>query len=204
MLITECSICANSPTDLYLDEKSGQPGVAMRQFQCCRRTICPICLDKQPRFEEYCPYCQNTGSLLKPSGESSMFSFNSLIHEPSTKPSKNNQTQRREPQDPEKAEDAPDVLHFVDPAKDTVDLLSIRYGVPSAVLRKMNGIYADNLLAARKTVLISGEYYKGGVSLSPRPIEGEEMEIKKNKIRRFMVACKVAELVCPIRLFEKR
>jgi hypothetical protein len=48
-------------------------------------------------------------------------------------------------------------------------------------------------LAARKTLLIPGEYYKGGVSLSPRPLEGEEEELRKAKVRRFMIGCKVAE-----------
>jgi hypothetical protein len=41
--------------------------------------------------------------------------------------------------------------------------------------------------------LIPGEYYKGGVSLSPRPIEGEEEEMRKGKIRRFMTSCKVSD-----------
>jgi hypothetical protein len=54
-------------------------------------------------------------------------------------------------------------------------------------------MFADHLLAARRTILIPGEYYKGGVSLSPRPLEGEEEEIKKTKLRKFMVGCKVAE-----------
>jgi hypothetical protein len=90
-------------------------------------------------------------------------------------------------------EDAPDVLHFVDPNNDSTTSLSLRYGVPADALRRTNGLYADHLLAARRTVLIPGEFYKGGVSLSPRPLEGEEEEIKKGKLRRFMVACKVAE-----------
>jgi len=46
---------------------------------------------------------------------------------------------------------------------------------------------------ARRTLLIPGEYYKGGVSLSPRPLEGEEEEIRKGKVRKFMVGCKVTE-----------
>lgn len=41
--------------------------------------------------------------------------------------------------------------------------------------------------------MIPGEFYKGGVSLSPRPIEGEEEERRKGIVRRWMVACKVAE-----------
>lgn len=98
---------------------------------------------------------------------------------------------------PSSAEDQPaqDVLHFLDAAQDTIPSLSLRYGVPQDALRRANGLYADHLLAARRTILIPGEYYKGGVSLSPRPIEGEEEEIRKGKVRRWMVACKVAEYV---------
>lgn len=88
---------------------------------------------------------------------------------------------------------APDVLHFVDPNHDSISSLSLRYGVPIAALRVTNGLYADHLLAARRTLLIPGEYYKGGVSLSPRPLEGEEEEIRRGKVRKFMVGCKVAE-----------
>lgn len=90
-------------------------------------------------------------------------------------------------------EPAEDVLHFIDPPHDTILSLSLRYGVPQDVLRRTNGLFADHLLAARRTILIPGEFYKGGVSLSPQPIEGEEEEIRKAKVRRWMVACKVAE-----------
>jgi hypothetical protein len=88
---------------------------------------------------------------------------------------------------------APDVLHFVDPDNDSMTSLSLRYGVPIEALRSTNSLYANHLLAARRTVLIPGEYYKGGISLSPRPVEGEEEEIRKGKVRKFMVGCKVAE-----------
>lgn len=88
---------------------------------------------------------------------------------------------------------AEDVLHFLDPFHDTISSLSLRYGVPQDALRNKNGLFADNLLAARRTILIPGEYYKGGISLSPRPIDGEDEEIRKAKVRRWMVACKVAE-----------
>lgn len=90
-------------------------------------------------------------------------------------------------------EPAEDVLHFLDSAQDTISSLSLRYGVPQDVLRRTNGLFADHLLLARRTILILGEFYKGGVSLSPQPIEGEEEEIRKAKVRRWMVACKVAE-----------
>jgi len=89
--------------------------------------------------------------------------------------------------------EATDTLHFLDHAHDSINSLSLRYGVPAAVLRKANNISSDHLLVGRRTVIIPGEYYKGGVSLSPRPIEGEEEEARKSKIRRWMVTCKVPE-----------
>lgn len=88
---------------------------------------------------------------------------------------------------------AEDVLHFLNHSDDTIISLSLRYGVPAGVLRRANNITSDHLLQGRRTVVIPGEFYKGGVSLSPRPIEGEEEELRKGKIRRFMVACKVSE-----------
>lgn len=76
---------------------------------------------------------------------------------------------------------------------DTIHSLGLAYGVPVNALRKTNSVYADHLIQGRKTILIPGEYYKGGVSLSPEPIEGEDEELRKQKVRRWMVACKVAE-----------
>ncbi|KAL9128192.1 MAG: hypothetical protein Q9217_003092 [Psora testacea] len=90
---------------------------------------------------------------------------------------------------------AEDVLHFVNPSHDTILSLALRYGVPQDALRQRNSLFADHLLAARKTILIPGEFYKCGVSLSPKPLESEEEELRKSKIRRWMVACKVSEYV---------
>ncbi|KAL8702667.1 MAG: hypothetical protein Q9201_004168 [Fulgogasparrea decipioides] len=87
---------------------------------------------------------------------------------------------------------ADDVLHFINPSQDTISSLALRYAVPPNALRKKNNLYADHLLAARKAILIPGEYYKG-VSLSPQPIDGEEEELRKSKIRRWMVSCKVSD-----------
>ena len=88
---------------------------------------------------------------------------------------------------------AEDVLHFLDPSQDSIPSLSLKYAVPQDALRRKNGLFADHLLAARRTILIPGEFYKGGVSLSPKPVEGEEEEIRKAKVRRWMIACKVSE-----------
>ncbi|CAF9928645.1 hypothetical protein IMSHALPRED_007713 [Imshaugia aleurites] len=88
---------------------------------------------------------------------------------------------------------AEDVLHFLNPSHDTLLSLSLRYGVPQDALRRKNGLFADHLLAARRTILIPGEFYKGGVSLSPEPMESEEEVIRKAKVRRFQTTCKVSE-----------
>ncbi len=98
---------------------------------------------------------------------------------------------------PEKSSDPPaqDVLHFLSHPHDTLYSLSLRYKVPISALRRTNKLTSDHLLLARRTILIPGEYYTGGMSLSPRPVEGEEEEKKKAKIRRWMMGCKVSECV---------
>lgn len=108
-------------------------------------------------------------------------------------------TKHTEPDDEKavaKAHDAPaaeDTLHFLNHEHDTIASLSLRYGVPADALRRTNNITSDHLLLARRTVLIPGEFYKGGVSLSPRPVGGEDEELRKSKIRRFMTSCKVSD-----------
>lgn len=64
--------------------------------------------------------------------------------------------------------------------------------MPAPVLRRYNNLTSDHLLSARRTILIPGSHYPSGVSLSPRPVAGEEEETRKAKIRRWMVACKCA------------
>lgn len=64
---------------------------------------------------------------------------------------------------------------------------------PPPPQRRVNNLPSDPLLAARRTILIPGTHYRGGVSLSPRPVEGEAEEARKAKIRRFMVTCKASE-----------
>ncbi|KAJ3942431.1 uncharacterized protein N0V96_007930 [Colletotrichum fioriniae] len=86
-----------------------------------------------------------------------------------------------------------DTLHFLNHDTDTIASLSLRYGVPAGVLRRSNNITSDHLLHGRRTVLIPGAYYAAGVSLSPRPVEGEEEELRKSRIRRFMTGCKVSD-----------
>lgn len=196
-----CCTCAALLSSLppTYNEKTEKPTQYERRLECCGRAICARCITDNPRFATYCPFCQvSVVPTPLPQG---------LRDPPAYSPPAGEQADGKPPpysahaplQAPqEKAKDtdietAPDVLHFVDPNNDTTSSLSLRYGVPAEALRRTNGLYADHLLAARRTVLIPGEYYKGGVSLSPRPLEGEEEEIRKGKVRKFMVGCKVAE-----------
>jgi hypothetical protein len=86
-----------------------------------------------------------------------------------------------------------DTLHFLDHETDTISSLSLRYSVPAEALRRANNLTSDNLLSARRTILIPGAYYRGGVSLSPRPVGGEDEERRKVKVRKFMTTCKVSD-----------
>ncbi|KAF2816042.1 uncharacterized protein BDZ99DRAFT_505602 [Mytilinidion resinicola] len=205
-----CCTCAaflSSIPPTY-DEKTEKPALYERRLECCNRAICARCITDNARFSTYCPYCQvsivptslpqglrdpppyspPTSPELSQSARAGQsiqeelpaYSVLNAIHPPSEKSGSSD-------------EHAPDVLHFIDPSNDTIASLSLRYGVPAGALRTTNGLYADHLLAARRTVLIPGEFYKGGVSLSPRPLEGEEEESRKGKVRKWMVACKVAE-----------
>ncbi|CVK88686.1 uncharacterized protein FMAN_04768 [Fusarium mangiferae] len=201
-----CSTCATilSSTPAYTKEKPSLP--QDRRVACCARIICGKCIHKNERFADYCPYCQvSTGPTSLPQGLREPPAYTSLPS-PSSRtahisgapppysaasptPSVNDEKAALA-QDATK-EDAPDILHFLDHRHDSVSSLSLRYGVPAHALRRSNNITSDHLLLGRRTVLIPGEYYRGGVSLSPRPIEGEYEELRKGKIRRFMTSCKV-------------
>ena len=195
-----CCTCATLLSSIppTYDEKTEKPSQFERRLECCCRAICARCLTDNPRFASYCPFCQiATGPSPLPA--------QGLRNPPTYSPPRQQEDHELPPYStydaldtsPEKSisipENAPDVLHFVDQNNDSIRSLSLQYGVPADALRRTNNLYADHLLAARRTILIPGQYYKGGVSLSPRPLEGEEEEIRKTKLRKFMVGCKVVE-----------
>ena len=196
-----CCTCAaflSSISPAY-DEKTEKPPQFERRLECCGRAICARCLTDNARFKSYCPFCQIAT-------EPSPLPAQGLRNPPAYSPP------RQDPPDSDlppyaafgvqhslsekpgvPSENAPDVLHFVDQNNDSIRSLSLRYNVPPECLRRANNLYADHLLAARSTIFIPGKYYKGGISLSPRPLESEEEVNKKTKLRKFMVGCKVAE-----------
>lgn len=200
-MLEACCTCATLLSSIppTYNEKTEKPSQFERRLECCSRAICARCLTDNPRFASYCPFCQiSTGPSALPSQglrDPPTYSPPGERHVDNELPpySAHNSLQTASEKPKPSTDDNPDVLHFVDQNNDSILSLSLRYGVPADALRRTNNLYADHLLAARRTILIPGEYYKGGVSLSPRPPEGEEEELKKTKLRKFMVGCKVAE-----------
>ncbi|KAI8966854.1 hypothetical protein F5Y11DRAFT_6720 [Daldinia sp. FL1419] len=203
-----CCTCATLLCEVPRYSESEKSLPKDRQLECCQRIICGRCRSNNPRFNTYCPYCQISlidtklppGLKDPPSYESSIATSSSKTALAAPPPYTPSATQKVPDQLDEKSitldshgEPAEDTLHFLNHEHDTITSLSLRYGVPAAVLRRANSITSDHLILGRRTVIIPGEYYKGGVSLSPRPIEGEEEEARKSKIRRWMVMCKVHE-----------
>ncbi|KAI1378256.1 hypothetical protein F4677DRAFT_388938 [Hypoxylon crocopeplum] len=206
-----CCTCATLLSEVPRHSESEKPLPLDRQLECCQRVICGNCLHKNYRFNTYCPYCQISltdttlpqGLRDPPSYESSTATSSSKSASvASAAPPPYTPSATQKPPNPIDEKSAPldsseepaeDILHFLNHAHDNISSLSLRYGVPASVLRRANNITSDHLILGRRTVIIPGEYYKGGMSLSPRPIEGEEEEARKSKIRRWMVACKVHE-----------
>ncbi|KUJ21079.1 uncharacterized protein LY89DRAFT_778702 [Mollisia scopiformis] len=207
-----CCTCAKLLKDVLpqYDSESEKPKALDRRLDCCGRVVCGNCIADNSRFATYCPFCQvsttpsplpqglrDPPSYTPPSSSSKPFPLSQAPpgysdELPSYSSLTNPQTPPAEKSSGSQA--AEDVLHFLDHKHDSMTSLSFRYGVPIAALRRANNITSDHLLLARRTVIIPGEYYKGGVSLSPRPVEGEEEERRKGIVRRWMVACKVSDL----------
>ncbi|KAK4190114.1 hypothetical protein QBC35DRAFT_491395 [Podospora australis] len=177
-----------------------------RRLDCCSRTICADCIHKNPRFLTYCPYCQTSGRSSSPSPPSPLpssqpghlhldLSLDLQEPPPYSPPSLDLTTSPPAyspssfPHPPEKEKSEEDTLHFLSPS-DSIPSLSLTYNVPPHILRSHNNLPSDHLLAARRTILIPASHHKSGISHSPRPVDGEEEELRKSKIRRWMVACK--------------
>ncbi|KAL6852056.1 hypothetical protein J3F83DRAFT_571235 [Trichoderma novae-zelandiae] len=216
-----CSTCTGSlaSTPPYSQAPSSSSSSSLpqdRRVECCCRVICGKCIQKNPRFASYCPFCQVSSTpsplpqgLRDPPQYTSIPPLRSRTITASAPPppykyidddapppdniKNNNCSSSGDASEMDEKAALDDTLHFLDHDHDTVQSLSLRYGVPPAALRRRNNLTSDHLLVGRKTILIPGEFYKGGVSLSPRPVEGEDEELRKGKIRRFMTACKVAD-----------
>ena len=205
-----CCTCAAllSSTPPGYDENPVNWHSHKQSLGCCGRIICSQCIRSNKRFANYCPFCQISfvpsslpPGLRDPPTYSPPSSPQAQVIEQGEKtqqelpPTYDEHVNSRQSAlaDPKNCQAAEDVLHFVNPEYDSIASLSLKYGVPADVLKRKNDIFADHLLTARRCILIPGEYYSAGISFSPQPVEGEEEDLKKGKIRKWMMACKVAE-----------
>lgn len=214
MITDTCCTCASllptpdAPTYSLESEKALPPSSPPRSLPCCNRLICAACIDSNPRYESYCPFCQVSsepnplplGGLREPPAYSS----------PSSSPRRRSTEKKDRSDAGETPEDLPptytasatqpqpsstsrqeDVLHHLRPTE-TLMTLSILYNVPASVLRSHNALFSDSLLPARRTLLIPASHYSGP-SLSAEPVEDPEEVERKARLRRFMVTTKCAD-----------
>ncbi|KAK3997245.1 hypothetical protein QBC44DRAFT_364554 [Cladorrhinum sp. PSN332] len=180
--MTACCTCAtllansSSSAPRIISSTSEKP-VSDRKLDCCSRIICADCIDKNPRFLSYCPYCQPSG---RASSSSSRVTTSPPPYTPSSDPFN--------PPGEEKSSEP--IIHFLLPT-DSIPSLSLAYNIPPHLLRKFNNLTSDHLLFARQTLLVPAGY--SAKSHSPRPVESEAELLRKNKIRRWMVSCKESD-----------
>ncbi|KAJ9624325.1 uncharacterized protein PV06_07638 [Exophiala oligosperma] len=208
-----CCTCATLLADAKVpyDPDSEKPIVYNRRLSCCSREICALCQYKNPRFQNYCPFCQissgpsvlpKEGLRLPPSYSKKTTTSASVEKDSPPPPSYDEailsrDSSSRRPEDLHGSDtstlppsDTRDTIHHVDLDNDTLASLSLAYNVPVAVLRRHNNLFSDSLLAARKHVLIPRSHYDGPpLSTPPDP----EEEGRKTRLRRWMVATKCAD-----------
>ncbi len=188
-----CCTCAKllSETKVPYDTESEKPICLHRCLECCNRTICATCQCKNARFQTYCPFCQissgpgalpSTGLRLPPSYSSTSATISEDSPPPYASVSARSGNGSNLPE-------TDDVVHFLG-NEDTIPSLSLAYAVPIPILRAHNKIHSDQLLAARKWILVPKSHYNGP-PLSAPPDPGEEE--RKTKLRRWMVATKCAD-----------
>lgn len=191
--IAACCTCATllSETKIPYSVNSEKPLAFDRGLECCGRTICASCQYDNPRFQTYCPFCQiscgpnplpQNGLRLPPAyaTASKEGAYQTDDLPPAYGSVMASVTADSQPPDTD------DVVHYLT-ADDTVLSLSLAYQVPVPLLRTHNNLYSDNLLAARKWILIPRSHYRGPPLSTPPDPEEEE---RKNKLRRWMVATK--------------
>lgn len=187
-----CCTCAALLSDVKVpyDPASEKQLCFDRRLDCCSRVICADCQYQNPRFENYCPFCQ---IATKPSA----LPATGLRLPPTyteTPPQRQGLDQNEDPPPYSEAlfanpPETEDVVHHLS-ADDSIHSLSIAYRVPQSILRSHNNVYSDSLLPARKFLLIPRSHYNGpSLSTPPDPAEEE----RKNKLRRWMVATKCPE-----------
>ncbi|KAK4227733.1 hypothetical protein QBC38DRAFT_455033 [Podospora fimiseda] len=205
--MTACCTCAillaniNSSSGPRISSTSEKP-VSDRTLECCSRIICADCIDKNPRFLTYCPYCQPSGRASSTSSASSSRvtsppPYPSSPYTPPTSsltpqnktPSLTTQTENLlSPLDEKSLPSKEPIAHYL-LSTDSIPSLSLLYNIPAQTLRKYNNLATDTLLFARQTIYIP----PGHISKSPRPPESDAELLRKSKIRKWMMTTKESD-----------
>jgi len=191
--IAACCTCATllSDTKIPYSIESEKPLAFDRSVECCGRTICASCQYDNPRFQTYCPFCQiscgpnplsSSGLRLPPAYSTSS---KSTTHQSDDLPPAYTSI-RVSAVAGSRPPETDDVIHYLT-TDDTIASISLAYQVPAPMIRTHNGLYSDNLMAARKWILIPRSHYQGPALSTPPDPEEEE---RKNRLRRWMVSTK--------------
>ncbi|KAK6524851.1 hypothetical protein TWF281_011752 [Arthrobotrys megalospora] len=167
------------------NEKDTEKPVSLPHYKsdCCGRYVCFICIEKNPRFITYCPFCP----IKRPRKDQD--TDTETISEPP--PYTPNKTPSSPPPystvTPRTINPSDSLIHYLIPT-DTIISISFQYSIPAILLRSHNRLYSDSLLAGRSYILIPRDHYNGP-SLSPNPVQSEE----DNTLKRFQIRTKCVE-----------
>ncbi|EPS41299.1 hypothetical protein H072_4852 [Dactylellina haptotyla CBS 200.50] len=181
------------------DEKWGleygyRPQLPHYQSECCGRFVCALCVERNPRFITYCPFCpikrpptpNNPEDTTRPSA---------AVGQPPTAPPppySSDPAPVSPPPYPTDFEGQPinftqSLMHYLQPG-DTISTISLRYSIPTHILRSHNRLYSDHLIAGRGHILVPRQYYTGP-SLSPNPVQS----VEESLLKRFQIKTKCVE-----------
>ncbi|KAH0614027.1 uncharacterized protein H6S33_005913 [Morchella sextelata] len=202
-----CAICTNEilpapgvVPGVVAEEKKqqlGEEGEVLPRMsrstmrECCGRAVCGDCVDANPRFAAYCPFCQSLPAKAKVEAAPTTTSFRPL-------PPPYTPTPASDPPPPPPSYPSGSgrssgavVHHYIRPT-DSLLSISVLYNLPAQTLRLHNRLYSDHLLHARRTLEIPHPY--SGPSLSHPPTEEEAAEeARKSAVKRFQVRTKCTD-----------
>ncbi|RPB13162.1 hypothetical protein P167DRAFT_564676 [Morchella conica CCBAS932] len=191
-----CAICTNEilPAAVVvaeekkqqLGEEAGEVLPRSTMQECCGRAVCGDCVDANPRFAAYCPFCQSLPSKARVEAAPTTTTFRPLpppyTSDPPPPP----------PSYPSGSSSSGAVVHHYIRPTDSLLSISVLYNLPAQTLRLHNRLYSDHLLHARRTLEIPHPY--SGPSLSHLPTEEEAVEeARKSAVKRFQVRTKCTD-----------
>ncbi|KAI5808607.1 hypothetical protein DFH27DRAFT_649911 [Peziza echinospora] len=169
--VPTCCTCASAL--LNRSETNTHLGNENRQTDCCHRFICAKCIDGNPRFKNYCPFCQTSteeplkcyGALPPAYSPGVPLAEETISGSQIDRDAPPRYDSAIEEVSPFSTEGA--VIHYLQPG-DTLDTLALQYNVSRYVLQARNNIFSDRILQTRHAIYVPRSHYQGP-SLAPFP-----------------------------------